>query len=50
MAIDIWSKSKQSEVMSHIRSKDTKPELVKAAEGKLQWGLRDQSHSAFGWD
>jgi DNA mismatch endonuclease (patch repair protein) len=26
--MDSWSKSKRSEVMSHIRSKDTKPELV----------------------
>lgn len=26
--MDIWSKAKRSEVMSHIRGKDTKPELV----------------------
>ena len=26
--MDIWSKAKRSEVMSHIRGRDTKPELV----------------------
>ncbi|MGO8714404.1 MAG: very short patch repair endonuclease [Smithella sp.] len=26
--MDIWSKQKRSEVMSHIRSRDTKPELI----------------------
>lgn len=26
--MDIWSKEKRSEVMSHIRSRDTKPELI----------------------
>ncbi len=26
--MDIWSKEKRSEVMSKIRSKDTKPEMI----------------------
>jgi DNA mismatch endonuclease (patch repair protein) len=26
--LDIWSKEKRSQVMSHIRSKDTKPEMA----------------------
>lgn len=41
--MDIWTKEKRSLVMSHIKSKDTKPELLlRSALHKL--GLRYSLH------